>query len=221
MPDSALGTRRDSSGCRIPCPCAKFPLACATWAHLPEVHEGVDSGGVPVRKFDLDGIVSHRACRFGRHLRLKHRQNIAIDPLRLLARLSFPLIVACGAGTVVSQVRKIIPAGMPIRPCDLDALARRHVHLYARRLPSHVLGYRHCTIILAETTRRATLCKKGCTVWLHIRSVLLRSARRCRILVPLFGGVHEVPVRICQRYTLGSVGFARLSRQSGNSRLCV
>lgn len=160
MPDSMLGIRRVSSARRIPCPCAKFPLACATWAHLAEVHESVDPGCVPVRKFDLDGIVSHRACRFSRHPRLKHRQNIAIDPLRFLSRLSFPLIIACGARTVVSQVGKIIPARMPIRPCDLDALAGGHVHLYTRRLPSRILGYWHCTIILAEATTRQRCATK-------------------------------------------------------------
>ena len=220
MSDSILGSRRDLSTCRIPCPCAKFSLACATWAHLAEMHEGVDPGCVPVRKIDLDGVVSHRACRLGRHLGFKHRQNIAIDPLRFLLRLSSPLIVACRAGTVVSQVGKVIPARVSIRPRDLDALASGHMHLYARRLSSRILGYRHSTIILAEAARPAALCSKRCIVWLHIPSVLLRSARRCRILVPLFGGIHAVSVRICQRHIVGSAGLARLPCQSWNSRVC-
>jgi len=64
---------------------------------------------------------------------------IIFSPLFLFSSL----IVAHRARTLFPEIGEIIMARMAVRPSDVDAGPRGHVHLYTGGLPSFIDRYRH------------------------------------------------------------------------------
>ena len=90
-----------------------------------------DAGRVAVGKRDLNGVVANRRCRLGARLRLKHRQrgggsgSSGGD-----SALSYPLIIAGGAGTLFAEIREIVMTCVTVRPGNVDAGPAGYVNFY-------------------------------------------------------------------------------------------
>ena len=136
--------------CRLLHRGAKFLCARIARAYFPQVLEAVDSGGVRVGKFQLNGIISNCRSFFRRDSWFVHRQYCSAARFRATFFVVLALIVANRAGAMIAQIRKIVSARVPVRPDDFDALACRHVDLHAGRSFSHVQLNRHFLIILAD-----------------------------------------------------------------------
>ena len=115
--------------------------------------EAVDARAMPVIEIDLQGVVADRMSGARGDLRFKHgKQRRTRRRPRLMGRDCFllPLIIAHGAWTFFAQIRKAIVAGVTIGPGNIDAGARRHVHLHTGRFSPNIDGYGHRVTILAE-----------------------------------------------------------------------
>src|SRR5882757_7079697 len=101
-------------------------------ANTAEMIVAEDAGGVAVGKRDLNGVVANRGRRLRARLRLKHRQrgggsgSSAGD-----SALSYPLIIAGGAGTLFAKIREIVVTCVTVRPGDVDAGPAGYVNFYA------------------------------------------------------------------------------------------
>src|SRR5882762_9188366 len=104
-------------------------------ADTAEMIVAEDASRVAVGKRDLNGVVANRGGRLRAGLRLKHRQrgggsgSSAGD-----SALSYPLIIAGGAGTLVAKVREIVVTRVAVRPGNVDAGPAGYVNFYAGRL---------------------------------------------------------------------------------------
>ena len=103
-------------------------------ANTAEVIVAEDAGRVAVGKRDLNGVVANRGRRLRARLRLKHRQrggrsgSSAGD-----GALSYPLIIAGGAGTLVAKICEIVVTRVAVRPGNVDAGPAGYVNLYTGR----------------------------------------------------------------------------------------
>ncbi len=103
-------------------------------ANTAEMIVAEDAGRVAVGKRDLNGVVANRGRRLRARLRLKHRQRgggsgySAGD-----SALSYPLIIAGGAGTLFAKIREVVVTCVSVRPGDVNAGAAGYVNLYAGR----------------------------------------------------------------------------------------
>src|SRR6266403_3941013 len=103
-------------------------------ANTAEVIVAEDAGRVAVGKRDLNGVVANRGRRLRARLRLEHRQRgggsgaSAGD-----SALSYPLIIAGGAGTLFAKIREVVVTCVSVRPGNVDAGAAGYVNLYAGR----------------------------------------------------------------------------------------
>ena len=93
-----------------------------------------DAGRVAVSKRDLNGVVANRGRRLRARLRLKHRQRGGGSGSRAAdSALSYPLIIAGGAGTLFAEIREIVVTCVTVRPSDVNTGAAGYVNLYAGR----------------------------------------------------------------------------------------
>jgi len=108
--------------------------------------ETVDSGSVTIRKFYLDRVVPHCCGALRSHTRLEHGQHGTRSNASTggYTRLFFPFVIAQRARTLITQIRKIEVAGVPIRPRNVNAFAGRNAHFHVHRFLSHIVRYRHC-----------------------------------------------------------------------------
>src|SRR5258708_28340858 len=104
-------------------------------ANTAEMIVAEDAGRVAVGKRDLNGVVANRGRRLRARLRLKHRQrgggsgSSAGD-----GALSYPLIIAGGAGTLFAEIREIVVTCVSVRPRDVNTGAAGYVNFYPGRL---------------------------------------------------------------------------------------
>jgi len=123
-----------------------LPSAGFAWADGSQKIEAEDARAVPVIEIDLQGVVPDRMSGAGGDLRLEHRQQrgIHLRP-RLVGRvcLLLALIIAHRAGTLFAQIREVVVAGVAIGPRDVDARARRHVHLHTGGFSPFIDGNGH------------------------------------------------------------------------------
>src|SRR5277367_5561729 len=121
---------------------AKIAFAGLAGTNFAQVLEAENSRRVAVGKLNLNRVVPHRIGALGGDARLVHGQQGRAGRGSALGFL-LALVVAQRAGAMIPQKRKIVAAGMLVRPGDLHAFTRRDVHLDARRLFSRVLCYGH------------------------------------------------------------------------------
>lgn len=100
--------------------------------------ETKNTRGVPICELDLDGITAYRSRAARTNLRFEHGQYFHATALRfdLVARLA--LLFACRTRTVLAQVPEVVMAGVSVRPRDVHARPRRHVHLHIYGLFANV-----------------------------------------------------------------------------------
>src|SRR5712672_3994348 len=103
-------------------------------ANTAEMIVAEDASRVAVGKRDLNGVVANRGRRLCARLRLEHRQrgggsgSSAGD-----SALSYPLIIAGGAGTLFAEIREVVVTCVSVRPGDVNTGAAGYVNLYAGR----------------------------------------------------------------------------------------
>src|SRR6266481_6180822 len=100
-------------------------------ADTAEMIVAEDSGCVAVGKRDLNGVVANRGGRLRARLRLKHRQRGGGSGSRADSALSYPFIIAGGAGTLFAKIREVVVTCVSVRPGDVNAGAAGYVNLYA------------------------------------------------------------------------------------------
>src|SRR6266403_1518988 len=109
--------------------------AVGAGANTAEMIVAEDAGRVAVGKRDLNGVVANRRCRLGARLRLKHRQrgggsgSSGGD-----SALSYPLIIAGGAGTLFAEIREVVVTCVSVRPGDVNTGTAGYVNFYAGRV---------------------------------------------------------------------------------------
>src|SRR6267142_2766024 len=103
-------------------------------ANTAEMIVAEDASRVAVGKRDLNGVVANRGRRLRARLRLKHRQrggrsgSSAGD-----SALSYPFIIAGGAGTLFAKIREIVMTCVTVRPGDVNTGAAGYVNFYVGR----------------------------------------------------------------------------------------
>ena len=103
-------------------------------ANTAEMIVAEDAGRVAVGKRDLNGVVANRGRRLRARLRLKHRQRGGGSGSSAgYSALSYPLIIAGGAGTLFAKIREIVVTCVSVRPGDVNTGAAGYVNLYAGR----------------------------------------------------------------------------------------
>ena len=113
-------------------------------ANTAEMIVAEDAGRVAVGKRDLNGVVANRGRRLRARLRLKHRQrgggsgSSAGD-----SALSYPLIIAGGAGTLFAKIREVVVTCVSVRPGDVNTGAAGYVNFYAGRFFAGIDGNGH------------------------------------------------------------------------------
>src|SRR5580704_5834694 len=116
----------------------KFARAVFARANFAQVLEAENARRVAIRKLNLQRVVPHRIGALGGDARLIHGQQRRATRGAALGFL-LALVVAQRAGAMIAQIRKIVTAGVLVRPGDFHALARRDVHLDAQRFFSRIL----------------------------------------------------------------------------------
>ena len=100
-------------------------------ANTSEVIVAENAGRVAVGKRDLNGVVANRGRRLRARLRLKHRQRGGGSGSRAAdSALSYPLIIAGGAGTLFAKIREIVVTCVTVRPGDVNTGAAGYVNFY-------------------------------------------------------------------------------------------
>lgn len=128
---------------------AKLTAADRTGADFAQVGEAVDAGGVTVGKVDLNGVTADGSSGVGFHTRLVHRQKVGFDSFHFVLSFLLAFVVTGCTGAMVAEVGKIVAAGVPVRPGDLDTLASRHANFHIDRFLARVERQRH-KFILSE-----------------------------------------------------------------------
>src|SRR5690242_12432515 len=93
----------------------------------------IDACGMAVAKAYGYRVVANLRSRLGRSLRLEERQRIERSGSRSGRREGFFLaafVVACRAGALVTQIREIVVARVPIGPLNIHARAGLDVHFH-------------------------------------------------------------------------------------------
>src|SRR5712671_4292383 len=104
-------------------------------ANTAEMIVAEDAGRVAVGKRDLNGVVANRCRRLRARLRLEHRQRRSRSGSSGGdSALSYPLIIAGGAGTLFAEIREIVVTCVSVRPRDVNTGAAGYVNFYAGRL---------------------------------------------------------------------------------------
>ena len=94
-----------------------------------------DAGCVAVSKGDLNGVIADCGSRLRAGLRFKHRQRGGGSGSSAgESALSYPLIIAGGAGTLFAKIREIVVTCVTVRPGNVDAGPAGYVNFYAGRL---------------------------------------------------------------------------------------
>jgi hypothetical protein len=114
--------------------CAKGFGTVGTRADAAQVIVAENTGGMAVGKRDLDGVVADRGCCLRARPRLEHRQSSCGRRARAgKGALSYPLVIASGAGAFVAKISKIVMTGVTVGPGDVDTRAAGDVNFYRRR----------------------------------------------------------------------------------------
>ncbi len=107
-----------------------------------EMVVAVDTGGVPIRKAQLHGVVADDGGGLCSRLGFEHRQSRKDGtPGRCRGGEGFffaAFVVARGAGTLLAQIGKVVVTGVAIGPDDVDASAGFHVNLNVARFLSRI-----------------------------------------------------------------------------------
>src|SRR5580704_12259957 len=119
---------------------AKVALAGFAGTNFAQMFEAENSCSVAIGKLNLHGVVPHCVGALGGDARFVHGQQRRAGTGAVLGFL-LALVVAQRAGAMIAQVRKIVVAGVLVRPSDLDTLAGRDMYFNAHRLFSRVLCY--------------------------------------------------------------------------------
>jgi len=102
----------------------------------------VDASGVAIREADLDGVVADDGGGLRAWLGFEHwKRWISGGPRSCCGAERFffaALVVACGAGTFLTQISEIVVAGVAIRPGDVHSSAGLHVYFNGGRLSSWI-----------------------------------------------------------------------------------
>src|SRR5580658_517758 len=106
----------------------KIARAVFAGANFAEMLETENAGRVAIRKLNLQRVVPHRIGALGGDARLVHWQQRR-DARGAALGFLLALVVAQRAGAMIAQVRKIVTAGVLVRPSDFHAFTRRDVHL--------------------------------------------------------------------------------------------
>jgi len=120
--------------------------AVGAGADAAEMVVGVDAGGVPVCKGDLNGVVPDLRGGFGTRLGFKHRKSRRRGHpqcQRLEGIFLFAFVVARRAGALVAQIREFVVARVPVRPGNVHAGAARNMNLDAGRFFPRIEGCGH------------------------------------------------------------------------------
>ena len=115
-------------------------------ADAAEMVVGINARRVAVAKRDLYGVVAYLRGGFGAGLGLEHGQRgRAGQPRReRLERFFFlPFVIASRTGTLVTQIRKVVMAGVAIGPGDVHTGAAGNVNLHASWLLARIEGSGH------------------------------------------------------------------------------
>ena len=103
----------------------------STGTDATQVIVAKDARGMAVGKSDLDGIVADRRGSLRARLRLEHRQSGRRCRTRAgEGALSYALVIASGAGTLVAKISEIVVAGVTIGPDNVDTGAAGYVNFY-------------------------------------------------------------------------------------------
>ncbi len=115
--------------------------ALSTGANGAEKFVAVDTGGVAVRKADLQGVIADDCGGLRARLGFKHgkrRKGIGGGRCRGERFFLTALVVACGAGAFFAQIGEVVMAGVAVGPGDVDSCASLNVDLHGGRLPSRI-----------------------------------------------------------------------------------
>jgi hypothetical protein len=109
--------------------------AVGAGANAAEMIVAEDAGRMAIGKRDLNGVVAHRRRRLCARRGLEHWQCGGGSGARASeSALSYPLIIAGGAGTLFAKVREIVVTCVTVRPGDVNTGAAGYVNLYGGRL---------------------------------------------------------------------------------------
>ena len=114
-----------------------------------EVVVAEDAGGVAVGEGDLDGVVADGGGLLRAGLGFEHGESRGRNgprPGAGVGALSYPLVIASGAGAFVAEIGEIVVAGVAVGPDDVHAGAAGYVDLYAGGLFSCVDGNGHDSV---------------------------------------------------------------------------
>src|SRR5580658_1265091 len=116
----------------------KFSRAVIAGANFAQVLEAEYARRVAIGKLNLQRVIPHCIGALGSDARLVHgQQRRAVRGAALGFLLA--LVVAQRTGAMIAQVRKIVAAGVLVRPGDFHAFTRRDVHLDTQRFFSRIL----------------------------------------------------------------------------------
>src|SRR6266849_1450868 len=109
--------------------------AVSAGANAAEVIVAVNAGGVAVAEGDLNGVIADLRGGFRARLGLEHRESGGGDGTGTgKGALSYPLVIASGAGAFLAKISEIVVTGMTIGPGNVDAGAAAHVNFHGGRL---------------------------------------------------------------------------------------
>ena len=103
-----------------------------------------NSSGVAVGERNLDRVVADGRGGLGARLGLEHGQGGGRSGTRAgKGALSYPLVIASGAGALVAKIGKIVVTRMTVGPGNVDARAAAYMNLYRGGLLTGINGYGH------------------------------------------------------------------------------
>ena len=148
-------------------------------ADVTEVIVTIYSGGVAVVEAQLNGVVANDCGGLGAGLGLIHGKNrCGLEARSGFAKLRFVLarVIARGAGTFLTKVRKIVVAGVAVGPDDIHTRSRGDMNFDADGLFPRVERTRHFLdrrsglgLAVAAVARRNGIAMRTC----------LRMAQEC------------------------------------------